>query len=190
MTFRENMTNLLALQALLASCRGSASPPVADPPRVYEQGDCAAVMAIPGMGREEVLEGVVSVGITAAQNRVRAARAWDQAHRGHWVRWSVLVDARDPTQGPEGVVLARCLDRSSGLQLIQLNAATAASLRALQGGERVRVEGWLDERSLVLPTVLHVESLSVEAPPAPPAVAPPAPPAPPAAAPRKPTPRR
>ncbi len=182
---------LLAALVVIAACRRSATAPYVEPPRVYEQGDCAQVMALPSMSSDEVARGVVSIGITAAQNRVQVTRAWNQAHRGHWVRWSLRADqtASNGSAPSSENFFARCLDGSVGLQLVQLNAASLQAMRALRGGERVRVDGWLDSRGVVTLTQLHVESLTVEAPAE---VAPAPPPAPepePLKPPEPPTPR-
>lgn len=148
---------------LLASCGRSAPTAVAEPPRVYEQAGCAEVMHIPGMTSDQVVEGVVSIGITAVQNRQRAVAAWNQQHRGHWVRWSLLVDPRTEDMRQHQVVRVRCVDGDGALGLEGLNDAAGAAVLRLQGGERIHVEGWLDERSLVLGTTLRAASLSIEA---------------------------
>jgi hypothetical protein len=63
-----------------------------------------------------------------------------------------------------GLVLARCLDGRGSLTLVGLNATSGAALNGLQGGERLRVVGWLDEMGLVTGTSLHVESVEVTRP--------------------------
>lgn len=165
----------------LAGCGRSAAPSVAEPPRVYEQAGCSEVMRIPGMTSDQVIEGVVSVGITAVQNRQRAVDAWNQQHRGHWVRWTLLVDPRTEDMRQRQVFRVRCADGDGALGLEGLNDEAGAAVHRLEGGERIHVEGWLDARSLVLGTTLRAASLVVEAP---------APPSPPPAAPvaDKPTP--
>jgi len=155
----------LAGAAAWAGCgRRGPEPPPREPPRVYEQGECGAVMTLAGMTGDEVAEGVASAGITALQSRMRVKAEWNQAHLGHWVRWSVDVGPRDADMRERGLVLARCLDGRGSLMLVGLNATSGATLNGLQGGERLRVVGWLDEMGLVVATSLHVESVEVTRP--------------------------
>lgn len=121
-------------------------------------------MTLAGMTGDDVAAGVASAGISALQNRMRAKADWNQAHLGHWVRWSVDVRPRDADMHERGLVLARCLDGRGSLLLVGLNATSGAALNGLQGGERLRVVGWLDEMGLVTGTSLHVESVEVTRP--------------------------
>jgi len=149
------------LVLLAMGCRREL-PPGEEPPRVYETADCGAVMRLPGMTADEVARGVFSLGLLAIETRRQQAADWDRAHHGHWVRWRVVVRPRDADMRQRDLVLVQCAEGTGRLMLRATNT-TAGTVRAgLQGGEHLRVEGWLDRWGLVTGTSLYAESVQLD----------------------------